>query len=474
MARSIRSAQLETRTTRLRLPVRGKPYNARVAKGLRLCYRRNKTDGTWNRLYKDELKFMALADDYQDADGVRVLSFDQAVSRCRLDVYGADESIENGDRPITFDAGITAYEADLAARGGGKKNATWLRARTPQHLLKKALSAMDAKDFRRWRDDLIAEGKLEPGTINRLLRASVFACCNNQRKLDPRIRDTWSIGWPVLPNARRERNVVISDLETRAVVRESYAISPEFGLYVEIAATTGARPSQIARLTCGDVQPDRMMMPVSRKGAAKRTIAHKPVPLPAKLAQRLRSTAKDQPADAPLLVQEGGKGPWTAGAHYQKFQIAAKAAGLDPAVVTFYALRHTYITSALLRGVPIRLVADVVDSSVMMLERSYSKYIAHHGDAMLRAGMLDLSAEPATDNVKCPMRRRGRGRGSTPSGTAARLTRSGSPSLSDELDATLIDCRVRPHTRKPGFSANELARQFDERYPATRRRAWRI
>jgi hypothetical protein len=316
MARSIRNHHLETRTARLRLPVRGKPYNARIAKGLRLCYRRNNTDGTWNRLYRGELKVIGIADDFQDADGSRVLTFDQAVSRCRIDVYGADESIENGDKPVTFDAAITAYEADLVARDGGRKNATWLRARTPQHLLRKALSAIAPQDFRRWRDDLIAEGKLEPGTINRL-RASVFACCNNQRKLDPRIRDTWSVGWPVLPNARRSRNVVISEGERRAVVREAYANSQEFGLFVELAAVTGARPSQLARLNCGDILAgNRLHMPTSRKGNRnKRVIGHKPVPVPAKLAQRLRTIAEDRPADAPLLVQEGDKGRWTAGAH---------------------------------------------------------------------------------------------------------------------------------------------------------------
>jgi integrase len=404
MARSIRNAQLETRTARLRLPIRGKPYNARIAKGLRLCYRRNKIDGTWNRLYKGELKVIGLADDFQDADGTRVLTFDQAVARCRQDVYGADESVTDGDRPVTLDQAVTAYEADLVARDGGRKNATWLRSRTPADLLKKALSAIDAKDFRRWRDDLIAEGKLQPGTINRL-RAAVFACCNNQKKLDARVRDTWSIGWPLLPNARKARNVVLTEAEIRALVNAAYGVTPEFGLFTEMAATTGSRPSQLARLTCADIATDAISMPASRKGSRKRRTAHRPLPLPPALAKRLREIAVGRPADAPLLVQAGHKGgPWAPGAHSQPFRDAATAAGLDPAVVTIYALRHSFITSSLLRNVPIRLIAAACDTSVAMIEHTYAAYILNHGDAMLRAGMLDLSERADDAGNVVPLR----------------------------------------------------------------------
>jgi hypothetical protein len=281
MARSIRNYHLETRSARLRLPVRGKPYNARIAKGLRLCYRRNKIEGTWSRLFKGELKVIGVADDFQDADGVRVLTFDQAVSRSRLDVYGADELVTDGERPVTLDQAIVVYEADLVARGGGRKNATWLRSRAPADLLKKALSAIASQDFRRWRDDLIAEGKLEDSTINRL-RACLFAACNGQRKLDPqRIRDTWTVGWEVLPNARRARNVILSQEQRRAVLRETYAISEAFGLFVEVLACTGTRPSQAARLVVGDLLADKLSisMPSSRKGnRGRRVIRHRPVP----------------------------------------------------------------------------------------------------------------------------------------------------------------------------------------------------
>ena len=67
---------------------------------------------------------------------------------------------------------------------------------------------------------------------------------------------------------------------------------------------------------------------------------------------------------------------------------AAKAARL-PDGATIYALRHTAITRALLAGVPVRLVASSFDTSVAMIEKTYSKFIADHGDAQMRRALFD-------------------------------------------------------------------------------------
>jgi hypothetical protein len=75
------------------------------------------------------------------------------------------------------------------------------------------------------------------------------------------------------------------------------------------------------------------------------------------------------------------------------------AIGLDPADVTMYALRHSSIVRALLRNVPIRLIASLHNTSVAMIEKHYSRYITEHSiDDIARAGLL---SEPAlaADNV---------------------------------------------------------------------------
>jgi hypothetical protein len=61
-------------------------------------------------------------------------------------------------------------------------------------------------------------------------------------------------------------------------------------------------------------------------------------------------------------------------------------------------LRHTFITSCLLKGIPVRLVAASVDSSTTMIEATYSKYIARPGADLMRAALLDFEA-PAPDEA---------------------------------------------------------------------------
>ena len=55
---------------------------------------------------------------------------------------------------------------------------------------------------------------------------------------------------------------------------------------------------------------------------------------------------------------------------------------------TAYALRHSSIIRQLLAGVPARVVAANHDTSIMMLERSYSAYVLDHCDAVSRAALL--------------------------------------------------------------------------------------
>jgi|SRR5271154_3155512 hypothetical protein len=88
MARSIRSATLETRSARLRLPVARKPVFVKLGPQLGLGYRRNQTVGTWVLRVADGkggnwLRAIGAADDFTDADGEDVLDFWQAQDKAR-------------------------------------------------------------------------------------------------------------------------------------------------------------------------------------------------------------------------------------------------------------------------------------------------------------------------------------------------------------------------------------------------------
>jgi integrase len=245
---------------------------------------------------------------------------------------------------------------------------------------------------------------MSAASINRTAVA-FKAALNLAAENDARITNqrAWKTGLAALPDTHQARNVILDEATVRRIVAEAYRISPEFGMLIETAAVTGSRLSQMARLEVQDVRTDRaaprLMMPASRKGRGKKAIHRRPVPITAALAAKLKAHAAGRPATALLLLHPSGDAWREVGSFFAR---AAKGAGQDPGAVTMYALRHSSIVRQLLAGVPIRVVAVNHDTSVMMLERTYSQHIGDHSDALARAGLIDLS-EPERENV-VPMR----------------------------------------------------------------------
>jgi hypothetical protein len=161
------------------------------------------------------------------------------------------------------------------------------------------------------------------------------------------------------------------------------------------------------RLTAEDVQSafidrrtgkrqPRLMMPVSHKGSSKKQTRSIPVPITPELADRLNALA--QPTGA-LLRRADGR-PWdgTNLAHY--FAGVLKGVTFNnPSKVTLYALRHTSIVRQL-RNVPVRVVAALHDTSVVMIERNYSKFIADHADELARATLPKPAAIVSLDEQR--------------------------------------------------------------------------
>jgi integrase len=399
MARRLRSARLETRTTRLKLAIRKKPYTVRVGPGVRVAYRRNETAGSWSVIAADGkggnwMKGFARADDYEEANGTDVLDFWQAQERARTIARGHRDPDADSAKPITVGEAMDRYEADLKARGGDAYNAQRVRVHLPDALRNETVALLTSpRKFRHWRDGLTKKG-LAASSVNRTCGA-FQAALEHAARLDPRItnQSAWRMGLAALPDAEQSRNVIIPDDAVLRIISAAYE-EPQFGLLVEVAAVTGARVSQLARLEVGDVQGDRadprLMMPSARKGKGRKRIERRPVPILTNLATALKQASVGKPDEALLLTRPSGA-PWRHGDHRHPFARTVMRAGLDPASVTIYALRHSNIVRQLLANTPIRVVAAQHDTSVVMLERTYSKYIADHSDALSRRALLDTT-----------------------------------------------------------------------------------
>jgi len=404
MARRPRSSKLENRTNRLKLPVQKKPHAfVTIAPGIALGYRRNQGAGTWVVRAADGkggnwTKGFAIADDHEEANGAGVLTFWQAQDKAKALARGSADT----GRPVTVIEAIDAYAAHLAARGGLAGNVSRVRHHLPAALAAKPVALLTARELEHWRNSLV----VKPATINRTAHV-LKAAFNHAQRLDPtRITNAhaWKIGLALLPHTHRPRNVILPDPQVRALIAAANADDPAFGLYVETAATTGARPCQLVQLEVADLQADRkdprLMMPSSRKGHAGKRVVRKPVPISVNLAARLRQAAGGRDGSAPLLLRADGKA-WSATSadHRIPFASAVARVGLKPSKVTFYSLRHSAIVRQILAGTPLRVIADACDTSTRQIEITYSAHISGHADALLRNGLLDATQQQAADNI---------------------------------------------------------------------------
>lgn len=401
MARRPRSSQIETRTARLKLPARRKPYYVTIAPGIALGYRRNKGTGSWSAKVADGgggtwIKAFGIADDHEDADEASVLNFWQAQDKARAIARGGNVG---GDRPITVSEAVDNYAVELKSRNGHDGNIDRVRRDLTPALAAKTVALLTARDLRHWRGAMLKRG-VAPATADRTARVLKAALALAARE-DHRITNAaaWRDGLAKLPDTEIARNEILPDDDVCKLVAAAYEINPAFGLWVEAHAITGARTSQLTRLIVSDLKDDaapRLIMPSSRKGRRKR-IDRRPVPITPALAKALRHAAAGRARGAALLPPPVGS---TALRNW--FARAIKAARLDPKV-TPYALRHSSIVRMLLAGTPTRVVAAHHDTSVPMIEKNYSTHISEHADALTRRTLLDLGA-PADSTVVVPLR----------------------------------------------------------------------
>jgi len=250
MARRPRAARLETRTARLKLKVRKKPYDfTSISAGIQLGYRRCKGAGRWVVKVADGhgsywTKRVAYADDHEDTDDEHILTWWQAQDKARALARGKDA----GGRPATVAEALADYEADLIARSASPANARRVRTLLPSTMLAKPVALLAARELKHVRDGLVAKGA-KPSSVNRDLKG-LKAALNLADAHDPRITNgaAWRTALAALPDAHHARNVILTDEQVRALITAAYAEDFALGLLVETAAVTGARVSQLARL----------------------------------------------------------------------------------------------------------------------------------------------------------------------------------------------------------------------------------
>jgi integrase len=387
-----------------------------IGGGLGLGYRRSSNPdgaGSWQLRAKlpDAAGYswstFGTADDVAPADGVRVLNYEQAISYVLATgslVREGARPASSGGSPMTVQEAVDAYVARLERRGG--RAGREARAAINKHcgdLMKRTVRSLNPDDLaplvetvpERVRSSFKAALNTVPISVRPPL--AVLRALNGadvRRGDDAGQEDeAREIGVEEVPDAKA----------VAAIIAKARAHDDAFGRLVATLAATGARPGQVVRCRVRDLEGDVLLVPASKKGRAGRPKPWARRPLPAALAAELRAAAAGRGPDQLLFGmakferdstprEEGGTGwrligeqVWGRGAWAR----AARASGIENGL---YQLRHAAVCRLLVRGVPMRLVAAALDTSTVMLEQVYSRWIAGHGEGMMVADAADFGA----------------------------------------------------------------------------------
>ena len=409
MARSKRSASLDTRNKRLTLPSE-KRMVEQLQSGGYLLYRRpkNASAGSWSARWYDpetrEQKQTRLgdADDYLTADGNATLTYAQAQVKAgvwfqecqRLATMAASgEDLPSG--PYTVADAVADYLRDAERRG---MKGLYITTQTANaHILPSLgsfeLGKLTRKRIEDWHLALVEKSRRKTGkvrekaehlddprtaemlrkrrsTANRILSALKAA-------LNYAYQSSKHVGATPWREVKPFKGVTASRVRFLGVEEQRIfvtACEPEFMPMVQAALYTGCRYGELTRLRCRDfdAKSGTVFVEFSKSGKSRHIWLTDEAQ--AWFAKQVRGCA---PADfmlrrvvkrAGFLAQETTS--WAA--HDQKPYMARACAASKLEPLTFHELRHTYASALVNAGVPLAYVAaQLGHADTRMVEKYY-------------------------------------------------------------------------------------------------------
>ena len=452
MAKKVRNAILDSKSARAKLAPSPKPYFASIDEGWHLGYRKGertkesspkRAPGRWVvRRYlggeKYAVESIGSADDFSDADGAEVLTFHQAVdkARARKQAIAEEARIAALGPAVTVRDAVDEYVKERDAREEGYRGAEELKegaklkglkrdagsrlkhVLADEKLAAKPLAALTTDDLAKWRDSLAKTLGSAQRVANDFKAALNAAAKRYKAKLPATVRDTIKDGLAKVDaaSATAREAQVLTDADVRRIVSAASEVDAEggwdgdLGRVILVLAATGARFSQIIRMTVADVQAaqKRLMVPTSRKGRGKKQKTHTVVPVGDDVLAVLKKVTAGRKGYEPLFLrphwnqvgparwEKGERGAWYAAAELKRPWAAIVArAGLAAGTIP-YALRHSSIVRGLCAGLPVRLVSSLHDTSAAMIEKHYGHFVDDALSELAARAVVPLTTAPAT------------------------------------------------------------------------------
>jgi integrase len=390
MARTVKDVKLDTKKARTRLDAGRQPHWVTLRAGhSHLGWQRWPEDrvGRWvlrrRRGGRYSIEQVGIADDAALADGVNVLDYEMARAR-------ATELASGDVRPagrLTVSKCINDYidhQRSLGKPTAGAKSAAV--AHILPALGKYAVDDLTSDQLQEWLASVAAGPahiRTRPGDPQRfkasptdeegvrrrrasanrtltVLRAALNYAYEAKRVSSA---DAWGKRLKRFDNVDSTKGRYMTMEEATRLLN---GCDPDFRSLVRCALETGARFSELARLRVDDFNPDANTIAVRRSKTGK----PRHVPLTPEASAFFRRLCAGRTSNEAMLLRADGL-PWRAGSQDKPMRLACEHGRITPRV-TFHDLRHAYASAAVMRSMPLLVVAKILGHrDTSMVERCY-------------------------------------------------------------------------------------------------------
>lgn len=414
MGRTVRDTNLETRTARLKLTPRRKPYWRVLEGGLHMGYRRTKEGGgSWvARRFVGDHKYLetklGTADDLQDADGVTLQSFGQAQGAARKwwkAAERADRGLAPDTGPYTVADALRDYFADREHAGskGVKGDRQGAAARIIPQLGEVEVEKITTVKIKAWlaglaksdkfvRNKMVATKQATRGfdvddpeavrarrsTANRILTI-LKAALNHAFTHD---RASSDAAWRKVKPFKEADAAIVRYLKADEWQRLINACEPDFRDLVRGALLSGCRYGELTRMTAADFNRDAGTITVrlSKAGKARHVVLNDE-------GRGLFEALTAGRAPRELVFKRADGEPWGPSHQARPIAEASRRAKIEPPA-TFHILRHSYASALATKGVPMGVIAGQLGhADTRMTERHYAHLSPSYVADTIRAAL---------------------------------------------------------------------------------------
>jgi integrase len=396
MARTVRDANLETRTARLRLPIRSEPYWRGLEKGFALGYRRRARGGTWLARRRDEAggyveHRIGTTDDLQDSDGVAILDYGQAQKAAR-DWWRVEVRREEGhdtrEGPFTVKDAIDDYLKAYERRGGKALYET--RRAAEVHILSalggNTVAKLTTRKISDWHHGLAekrARARTGPGRKQNYRMTGTGSDVIRKRRatanriltvLKAALNHAWKSGhvatddaWRRVKPFRAVETARVRYLSGAECTRLVNGCEPAFRNLVRGALLTGCRYSELATMHVANFNLDVgvVMVRESKAGRPRHVVLTDE-------GRRLFATLTAGKLGSELIFTRRDGRTWGKSHQLRPMLEACERAKIKPAI-SFHVLRHTHGSTLAMRGVPMGVIAEQLGhADTRMTEKHYA------------------------------------------------------------------------------------------------------